>query len=763
MALSNRDLDFLQGMNFNRDMILAIFGVPKSLLGMDESMSRANAEAAEYAFSKNKVRAKMLRLTTRITEDLASQFSDNIIVSFTDPVPDDKEFLLKEKQASVGSTSQTPWRTINEIRAEDGDDPMEGGDELWIQGTLVPVAYAAQEPVPEEKPAVAEEDPKSPDNEEDVSDEEGSEDNDSGGGASESTDTGNNSSSSSGSGNNSSAGSAGSTSSDTSTGDKTFKQVSANDYPNLYDDLGIDPSDLGCIMMDCEGLPVMDVMKGSEDDLDPEDTVPDQTHVTLLYGLLENGNKWKDKVDTLLKGWNMDSIQLDHVDSFDLGEKYAVVAHVTKTSELIDGHERLTLLPHIQTYSEYKPHVTLAYVKHDKKTVDKWVDELSKEYNGKVIKTVGINYGRPEEKDMEEGDDEDGGALVPHAKPKEDDKGLKVDEPLYQISDNGYHGASGLEVLQSVAQGEVFESKTNGVIHSTDSKVEEDTKSTALSQEQRLKLHKTYEDIRNQVSDKYEDAFMKEAHLIFEEQKKEVLRNVESTFKNYRPSKKGITKSQKDKVNNLFDKAKSLTKWVKRLLPLYKGTVVTTGNAAFNYVAGASTQGTSGQFSGADPDIQKFYDERTTEVSKGIDETTERLLKTTLIEGISKGESVASLMDRVEGVYNAAAGYRALRIARTESIAASTFGTINAWQQSGVVIGKKWFTGAANPCPFCASLNGKIVALNTNYFNKGDTFTIGEGENAQSMSLNYDDVGGPPIHPNCRCTLLPILVGESME
>jgi len=28
------------------------------------------------------------------------------------------------------------------------------------------------------------------------------------------------------------------------------------------------------------------------------------------------------------------------------------------------------------------------------------------------------------------------------------------------------------------------------------------------------------------------------------------------------------------------------------------------------------------------------------------------------------------------------------------------------------------------------------------------------------MRLNYEDVQAPPLHPNCRCDLVPILVEE---
>ncbi|MBV1778690.1 DUF935 family protein [Paeniglutamicibacter sp. ABSL32-1] len=179
-------------------------------------------------------------------------------------------------------------------------------------------------------------------------------------------------------------------------------QVSAKDLPGLYDDLDIDPSDLGCIMMDTETLDVMKHLPAEyADDLVEATKASDhamgavaetEAHVTLLYGLLENGNVWKEKVDAVLKDWSLDSLKIEDVDYFDVGESFAVIAHIEKTPELIDGHERLTLLPHIQTFSEYRPHVTLAYVTKDA-DIDAWVEQLGAAFSGKTIKTTAINYG----------------------------------------------------------------------------------------------------------------------------------------------------------------------------------------------------------------------------------------------------------------------------------------------------------------------------------------------------------------------------------
>ncbi|KSZ59674.1 hypothetical protein Z045_05760 [Rhodococcus pyridinivorans KG-16] len=184
--------------------------------------------------------------------------------------------------------------------------------------------------------------------------------------------------------------------------------VSARDFPDLYDGIDIDPNDLGCIMLDTETL---DVLKHIPEDLHSDlveaTTRHDHTmgavaeteaHVTLLYGLLENGNVWKDKVDTVLKDWKIDTVKIAEVGFFDTSDSYAVIAHIETTPELIDGHERLTLLPHIQTFSEYKPHLTLAYVSKDA-DVDKWVDVLGKAYNGRTVKAKSINYGDLPKKD----------------------------------------------------------------------------------------------------------------------------------------------------------------------------------------------------------------------------------------------------------------------------------------------------------------------------------------------------------------------------
>lgn len=125
---TSKDMDFIEQQKFLRDKLMAMFKTTKIALGITEDVNRANAEASEYVFAKNCVKPKMSQFVESFNEFLVPFFDDSndVFLSFTDPVPKDRTAKIAEYAAGVDK-----WMTKNEIRDEEGLPPLEGGDEIW--------------------------------------------------------------------------------------------------------------------------------------------------------------------------------------------------------------------------------------------------------------------------------------------------------------------------------------------------------------------------------------------------------------------------------------------------------------------------------------------------------------------------------------------------------------------------------------------------------------------------------------------------------
>ena len=76
---------------------------------------------------------------------------------------------------------------------------------------------------------------------------------------------------------------------------------------------------------------------------------------------------------------------------------------------------------------------------------------------------------------------------------------------------------------------------------------------------------------------------------------------------------------------------------------------------------------------------------------------------------------------------------RALKIARTETIAVSNEGALLGYEDSGVVEKSEFYAALdERVCPDCNALHGKVYKL-------------------------ADSHGVIPVHPNCRCVMLPVV------
>src|ERR1035437_2723838 len=140
-------------------------------------------------------------------------------------------------------------------------------------------------------------------------------------------------------------------------------------------------------------------------------------------------------------------------------------------------------------------------------------------------------------------------------------------------------------------------------------------------------------------------------------------------------------------------------------------------------------------------------------MAQSYNETTLATLTEKLNEGLSAGYGYQQTADLVSDIYTWQDDYAALRVAKTETVRIMNTANKTAWQQSGVVETLKWYTSPLdNVCEFCKDMDGTTIDINDNFFNQGDALTLDDGS---SMSMDYSDIVGPPLHPNCNCRLRP--------
>jgi len=136
---------------------------------------------------------------------------------------------------------------------------------------------------------------------------------------------------------------------------------------------------------------------------------------------------------------------------------------------------------------------------------------------------------------------------------------------------------------------------------------------------------------------------------------------------------------------------------------------------------------------------------------------TRTALANILGDAIQEGDSIAKISGKIDEYYKQSKSYRSIRLARTETMKAMSASTREAFEQTGIVTAQKWF---ANPdaCEFCQELNGETVSLTTNFRNIGDTVSATDASGAETTySVDYDNIDGPPLHPNCTCTTLAVI------
>lgn len=139
----------------------------------------------------------------------------------------------------------------------------------------------------------------------------------------------------------------------------------------------------------------------------------------------------------------------------------------------------------------------------------------------------------------------------------------------------------------------------------------------------------------------------------------------------------------------------------------------------------------------------------TNEVSRQV----QRVLADGLSEGLGPEDIAESMTDRVDKIGKT----RATVMARTEVINAHAESTLTRYEEfsevSGVTIRSEWSTaGDQRVCPICFSLEGEVFTIEEA---RTASFRYDAGED-EPASRSGEYPVKPPLHPQCRCVLLPV-------
>jgi len=120
---------------------------------------------------------------------------------------------------------------------------------------------------------------------------------------------------------------------------------------------------------------------------------------------------------------------------------------------------------------------------------------------------------------------------------------------------------------------------------------------------------------------------------------------------------------------------------------------------------------------------------RSLELAQMVNGTTKEELRKVLAQGFEEGDSIPQLTKRIGKYYENGYERRAKMVARTEVIAASNEGALQGYEVEGIE--KVEFYPAADADEECLVLAGEYPITETH--------------------------GMIPVHPNCRCTFIPIV------
>ncbi len=121
-------------------------------------------------------------------------------------------------------------------------------------------------------------------------------------------------------------------------------------------------------------------------------------------------------------------------------------------------------------------------------------------------------------------------------------------------------------------------------------------------------------------------------------------------------------------------------------------------------------------------------------------------------DGLRAEENVYEISKRLAVVYGEKRDSSSDRIARTELNRALNAGAQETWIVADVT--ENQWLASADSCEFCTVMDGRRVKLGEPFVKSGASL---RGADGGTYTAEYGDVLHPTLHPNCTCTIVPVV------
>jgi HK97 family phage portal protein len=193
-------------------------------------------------------------------------------------------------------------------------------------------------------------------------------------------------------------------------------------------------------------------------------------------------------------------------------------------------------------------------------------------------------------------------------------------------------------------------------------------------------------------------------------------------------------------ADNPFDRDKWDRILGREMAPVYREIVDFAGQAELDDL------GIALKFNLSAAGVKKFLAAAAQRFAEQVNETTWQLLRDSLGEAVTAGESVSQMQARVEAIMVDRIRSSSETIARTEVLRCYTGAENEAWRQSGVVEARSWLAALDDRTRADhEAAHGQTVGLN-------EPFEVGgvKGDGPGLMGAADQDI-------NCRCTVIAVL------